>query len=268
MIHFLSSLKLNARAWRAKNKTLFERFEILRRIASIVVPEYRFKWPQLLWWENKSFFDYAKRYNEDQGNNLDRRWTVHQFLRLVEFIEGDTAEIGVYQGAMSHLILAANQGAKHHHLFDSFEGLSHPDGIDGDHWHAGDLACDEASVIHNLSRFKPNFTTHKGWVPDRFEDITHHQFCFVHIDVDIYQPTRDAIAFFYPRTNPGGIILCDDYGCTTCPGATKACDDYLADKPEKMIALPDGGGFFIKGIRTGQPAQVGNDEKNEPPFPG
>jgi threonine dehydratase len=35
-----------------------------------------------------------------------------------------------------------------------------------------------------------------------------------------------------------------------CPGATAACDEGLADKPEKMISLPDGGGFFIKGIAT------------------
>ena len=42
-------------------------------------------------------------------------------------------------------------------------------------------------------------------------------------------------------------MTCDDYACTTCPGATKALDDFLKDRPEKMIALDAGAGFFIKG---------------------
>ncbi len=48
--------------------------------------------------------------------------------------------------------------------------------------------------------------------------------------------------------NVGGVIICDDYGFATCPGATKAIDEYLRDKPEKMVMLSDGGGFLIKGI--------------------
>jgi O-methyltransferase len=36
----------------------------------------------------------------------------------------------------------------------------------------------------------------------------------------------------------------------TCPGATKAVDDFLSDKPEKMIVLPCGGGFLIKDVAT------------------
>jgi len=35
-------------------------------------------------------------------------------------------------------------------------------------------------------------------------------FLFVHVDVDLYEPTRDSIAFFYPRMNLGAVSLCDD----------------------------------------------------------
>ncbi len=52
--------------------------------------------------------------------------------------------------------------------------------------------------------------------------------------------------------NIGGIIMCDDYGFATCPGATKSIDDFLKDKPEKMISLSVGGGFMIKGTKTGE----------------
>ena len=69
----------------------------------------------------------------------------------------------------------------------------------------------------------------------------------MHIDVDLYGPTHDSIEFFYPRLNKGGIIVCDDYMHNTCPGATKAIDEFLDDKSEKMIALSGGGGFMLKG---------------------
>ena len=82
------------------------------------------------------------------------------------------------------------------------------------------------------------------------------QFSFVHVDVDLEQPTRDSIEFFYDRLTIGAIFLCDDYACTTCPGATAVIDEYLKAKPEKMIRLPGGGGFFIKGTKTGTPGNL------------
>jgi hypothetical protein len=68
----------------------------------------------------------------------------------------------------------------------------------------------------------------------------------VHIDVDLYQPTLDSIRFFYPRLAPGGIILCDDYGYSSCPGAKGAFDEYMKDRPEKIIHAPTGQAFIIK----------------------
>ena len=65
------------------------------------------------------------------------------------------------------------------------------------------------------------------------------------------QPTIDSVSFFYPRLSPGGILVCDDYGFTTCPGATRAIDEFFAGKPEKMLALGGGGGFVVKGCTAG-----------------
>jgi hypothetical protein len=73
-------------------------------------------------------------------------------------------------------------------------------------------------------------------------DIT---FSFVHLDVDLYQPTHDSLAFFYPRMVTGGIIVCDDYGFDSCPGAKKALDDFFRDK-EEIINVPTGQAFVIK----------------------
>lgn len=229
---------------------LLRRFYVLKWIAAFLLPEYRFNWPQMAWWQDEDFNAYLRRFDELDSNNSDRRYSVSQLLRLTAGVEGDTAEVGVYKGAMSWLILRANGPRRRHHIFDSFEGLSTPASVDGDHWAPGELACAEDVVHHNLAEFKGFFNTYKGWVPERFAEVADRQFSFVHIDVDLYEPTRDSIEFFYPRLSPGGILVCDDYNCTTCPGAIKAVDEYLADRPEKMIGLSGGGGYIIKGKQT------------------
>ena len=71
-------------------------------------------------------------------------------------------------------------------------------------------------------------------------------FCFVHIDVDILEPTRDSIEFFYPRMMPGGIMLFDDYGFTSCPGAKLAADVFFEGRPEKIGLLTTGQAIIIK----------------------
>jgi len=178
---------------------------------------------------------------------------VWQLTRLIEGVPGDTAECGVFEGAGSWLICAANRNGKKkrkHHLFDSFEGLSAPEEADGAYWTKGDLTAGEEVVRTKLKPFEDMIVFHKGWIPDRFPDIEDKKFAFVHVDVDLRQPTYDSLEFFYPRLSPGGVLVCDDYFCTTCPGATEAIDSFLADKPEKMIPLDAGGGFFIKGTAT------------------
>jgi len=217
------------------------------------VPEYRFKWPQMQWWHDPVFNEYLKRFGEADGQNTDRRWMLYQLMRLVAQVPGDTAECGVYNGAGSYLICKVNQEIglfrRWHHMFDSFEGLSKPMPCDGGHWKEGDLSCPEETVRKNLAEFG-NFRVHKGWIPRCFAEIESHTFCFVHIDVDLFRPTLDSLEFFYDRTHEGGLIVCDDYGFTSCPGVTQAIDQFLKDKKEKMISLSGGGGFLIKGTAT------------------
>jgi O-methyltransferase len=233
-------------------KTLL-RFSALCWIGRILVPKYRFKWPQMEWWDEPAFNEYLARFDEIDGMNTDRRWMLYQLMRLVRDVSGDSAECGVFNGAGSYIICKVTQEDRlhhrTHHLFDSFEGLSRPSEFDGKHWREGDLSCPMKTVTENLSEFN-NISIHKGWIPQCFSEVEHKSFCFVHIDVDLYQPTLDSIEFFYPRMNKGGLILCDDYGFTTCPGAKKAINEFLQDKKEKMVSLSGGGGFLIKGTET------------------
>ena len=209
--------------------------------------------PRLDCFNDGNFLAYLQRFEEDRRFNSHRRWTLYQLLRLTAYVSGDTAECGVFRGSSSWLICQANRGSrKTHHLFDSFAGLSAPGPRDGEHWRAGALSCGEEEVGANLSDC-PAVQYHPGWIPDRFSDVAERRFSFVHIDVDLEQPTEASFEFFYPQLEIGGILLCDDYGQATCPGVTAAADAYLATRSEKMVSLSTGGGFLIKGLACGKP---------------
>jgi hypothetical protein len=228
------------------------RFALLRIIAAALCPSFKMRYP-VEWMADENFNHYLHLVGRTgfKSVNAGRHWMLMQLLRLTSNVPGDTAECGVLHGATSYLIASSTEGAgKTHHLFDSFQGLSPPDAGDGSLWRGNDLASDAGHAKQLLSRFD-NVAFHEGWIPSRFSDVEDRQFSFVHIDVDLYQPTHDSIVFFYSRLSPGAVVVCDDYGFTTCPGATRAFDEFLSDKPEKMLALSDGGGFFIKGTRTG-----------------
>jgi len=227
-------------------------FRLVTKLAKHLVPTYRFTWPELAWFRNPNLNNVLSMFEEAEGFNAHRRLALQQLLRLTSDIPGDTAECGVYKGCGSYIILQANAQSlfsRVHHIFDSFEGLSKPDEKDGQYWAASDLSISENIVGQNLSEFD-HVKLYRGWIPRRFVEVDSHTFSFVHVDVDLYEPTSESIGFFYPRLNKGGIFVCDDYGFLTCPGATAAIDEFLLSKPEKMLTLPGGGGFFIKGCVT------------------
>lgn len=218
------------------------RIRALNQLARRLIPDFRLTWPNFDWWKDAEFNAYLDRFGEREGFNTHRRWTLAQLLKLAP-ADGDTAECGVFEGSSSWLIA---QLGRRHHLFDSFEGLSLPTEKDGHYWTVAALAAGQDIVRSNLSMFEERLVFHKGWIPERFAEVSDKTFAFVHIDVDLYQPTLDSAAFFYPRMVEGGIILCDDYGSPFCPGATQAIDEFMTDKPEPVIILDAGGCFLIK----------------------
>lgn len=228
----------------------YSRFTLAEKLSGIIYPKYKFSEFGRVFLEDKDFLRY---YESFEGTNnyhsLDRKYTLDQLMKLVASVEGDTAECGAFRGASSYLICRRIVGmGKKHHVFDSFEGLSDPRAEDGAYWKGGDLSSGEGVIRDSLKDFN-NVVYHKGWIPHKFYEVEDSKFSFVHLDVDLYQPTIDSLEFFYERVSPGGIILCDDYGFITCPGAKKAMDSFFADKPEEIVSLPTGQGFVVKWPR-------------------
>lgn len=222
-------------------------YVLAEKVTSWIYPGYYFSEFGKYWQTDKAFKDfYEKLDGKANYHSMDRKFFLRSLLGLVDGLNGDLAECGVFQGTSSWLMCDYFRGGnKVFYGLDSFEGLSMPQAEDKNYWKEGDLSTKEEIARKNLEEFK-FAKIHKGWIPEVLDQIPNTEFCFVHIDVDLYQPTLESIKYFYPRLVKGGIIVCDDYGFLSCPGARKAVDDFFSDKPEKVIEVPTGQSFIVK----------------------
>jgi len=230
-------------------QTDYQRFELAERLFNLLVPNAKTSEFGRTYFEEPEFAAIYERFGEGNYRAYDRRWTVAQLARYAISLGGAFAECGVYRGATAYLIARVLHvhGAPHLklHLFDSFSGLSDPSAIDGSYWRAGDMASSLEEVRANLAEWSDRVVMHPGWIPERFVDVTADRFAFVHIDVDLFRPTLESLSFFYQRMLPGGIVLCDDYGFASCPGARAAMDEFFESERETIVHLPTGQGLVI-----------------------
>jgi O-methyltransferase len=56
---------------------------------------------------------------------------------------------------------------------------------------------------------------------------------------------KAALEYFYPRLVPGGFFILHDYSSLYWDGAEKAIDEFLADKPERVMPIPDKSGTVV-----------------------
>ncbi|MEX0591886.1 MAG: TylF/MycF/NovP-related O-methyltransferase, partial [Nitriliruptoraceae bacterium] len=54
---------------------------------------------------------------------------------------------------------------------------------------------------------------------------------FLHLDVDVYPPTKFCLDHFSSQMPVGSMIVVDDYGFVTCAGAKQAVDEFIDDHP-------------------------------------
>lgn len=201
----------------------------------------------LNWTLSDELSELHREWGDTPGIPPDRCYFLHAMARLIgdRQVPGDTAECGVRFGKSTFFVLKAlNDPGRAHHIFDSFAGLSEAGAVDRPMagikaWQQGDISVEEQQARSNLARF-PNCSFYKGWIPERFGEVAERRFALVHIDVDLYEPTRDALAFFHPRMSPGGAIICDDYGFASCPGAKAAFDEFFRSRPEYVVPIPTG----------------------------
>jgi O-methyltransferase len=229
----------------SKNRIYYFLLSKLEKILQIRIPS---TWLELDWvsshpWEIYSGFGETHHLNAFRRQNL-----IDAFRQVcLEGIPGDVLECGVYKG-LTAKILGPNIFKKKYFGIDTFEGLTDPLQIDGTYWQKGDLSAPMKGVSRDLKSLGDSVVLIQGVIPNVFEnpEISRQKFCFVHIDVDLYSPTKESLHFAWERLSTGGVMVCDDYGFSTCPGATKAVEEFLQTKKNLTIVRFSTGGVWMK----------------------
>ena len=180
----------------------------------------------------------------DECKNYD----LIDLLLKSAILEGDIIEFGVWRGHMTKRMAAVTKNAgfkKKLYACDSFEGFGEEV-----------ITTRDTTLFRPAIKLKKKFTAAQD-VPDRLNEFFRcfdlhgscikgffnrsldtidekAKFCFAHVDCDAYTSHLDCLNYVYKRMEKGGCIVFDDYDKKPWPGATKAVDEFLSDKPEKI----------------------------------
>ena len=186
---------------------------------------------------------------------------VRYFLATLP-VPGARAECGAYRGATALLLCHAWRSRQAgfrgdgFYLIDSFSGTSASGahdlipvrGADGttrmDAFFESGKTDTSAELVRGFFGEFPQVQICAGWIPQVFETLPGRDWAFVHLDLTLYEPTLASLEYFYPRLNPGGVILCD--GSIFCPGAQQAWVEFCATLDIAYISLGHRESVIIK----------------------
>jgi O-methyltransferase len=189
---------------------------------------------------------FKKKYNAHTASNLEKLYILEYYAISTCKLKGDIAEAGVWRGGSAKFILDSidhlTAVKKKFYLFDSFEGMKIID-KNVDKHKIKDFSDTNIDFVNKLllSTKPKNIMPiiKAGWIPHTFINLK-NSYSFVHIDLDLYESIKDSLNFFYKRLVKGGVIVLDDYGYGSCPGAKKAVDSFCKNNNIHLLVFSTG----------------------------
>ena len=197
-------------------------------------------------WETDS--DFLSIYSQVQSHTLvDRKrlYMLYSIALMASHLDGDWAEVGVYRGGTALLLSIVKSANRKIHLFDTFEGMPKTDSNRDIHL-KGDLEDTSLQKVGALLGKFSEIDFHPGFFPETTEGLERNLYSLVHVDADIYLSVLDSCKFFYPRLVNGGVLMFDDYGFRSCPGAKGAVREFCDSNNIREIYLPTGQALLWK----------------------
>lgn len=166
-----------------------------------------------------------------------------EFFKQTSTVRGEIVELGVFKGNsffrwIKFRNLLENTNSRKIIGFDSFGDF--PEAVYPGDKNKRDAFVSETKGGKSISfediqtllvqqQLEKNVELIKGDIlttlPQYINTNPHLKISLLHIDVDLYEPTKLALELLFPHVTKGGIIVLDDYGAFA--GANKAVDDYF-----------------------------------------
>ena len=201
-----------------------------------------------------SVWDYENGYYWFSPKSRMNKMLAHyELYKCIVNLPGHVFELGVYKGASLIRLATFRDALENDHSrkivgFDAFgefptEGLN----VEDDrkfvtHFeNAGGFGLSEVELKDLLdNKGFENFDLVKGNVfhtlPRYLEQNPETRLAFLHLDMDVKEPTDFALDLLYERVVPGGLIVLDDYNAVS--GETLSVDDFIGKHRLKIEKLP------------------------------
>jgi hypothetical protein len=206
--------------------------------------------------------------------DISRFIAHYELFKMVEELPGCIVDLGVYRGAsfftFSNFLecFCPMDSSRKVFGFDHFRGLvdfSEGDGrkdeavskVEGGY--KASLAELETLVeIHNLDSMIPGTARCvlipgdiKETLPKFVERYPGVKISLLHLDMDLYEPTKYALKTLYPHVVRGGVVCFDEYGLVPWGGETRAADEFfekINERPliKKFPFSKTPHGYFVK----------------------
>ncbi len=177
---------------------------------------------------------------------------------IADGVEGDFIETGVWRGGaciFAKAVIDAYGEDRRVWVADSFEGLPkpntdlYPEDAGDDLYSLEQLRISLEQVQSNFERFHlldERVVFLKGWFKDTLPEAPIEKLAVLRLDGDMYESTMDGLVHLYPKLEPGGYLIVDDYG--VIPACRKAVHDYRERHgiQEPIIDIDGSGHFWRK----------------------
>jgi O-methyltransferase len=146
-------------------------------------------------------------------------------------------EVGTYQGGTAlHICNAIEHQGASFYCFDPFEKGGFEKMTDQDkYFKSSDFTDTQYAEVVKLLSSKPNAKVIQGFFPAAAENLNLRDIVFCHLDVDVYEATKNSLEYLSTRLAPRGMIVLDDLGRLETPGVNKAVDEFLAAHPSFLL---------------------------------
>jgi O-methyltransferase len=191
------------------------------------------------WVADAEFLDFYHQISTHSLVSPIRCWILYSLIKQSKSLDGEFWECGVYKGGTALLIRMmrdAITAKKKLRLFDSFEGMPETNSKLDVH-KIGDFSDTSLDSVRGIVGENEVYY-HAGFIPKTYEDLDVKSIAFAHIDLDLHDAILESCRYIYPRLVKGGMMIFDDYGFPSCPGAKIAIDNFFGDKPEFPLVLP------------------------------
>jgi len=200
-----------------------------------------------------AFSEIAERYVAEDKTLLhfDRLYTLYQAVMNTLNMPGDIVELGVYRGGslkfIREIVSRSNVPTKQIVGFDTFAGHIDTKRKDGGAHKVGMFSQTSKNAVEEYIN-DSSVLLIEGDASVTFKQYSKNcsGISFAHLDMDLYQPTADTLPLVFDLLAPGGVILLDDYGFTSCPGVKVAVDAFLDGKNMTSFHLMTGQMLLVK----------------------